>query len=62
MVPGGQGVGVAGAEDPLYVGQQRGVQAQRPGRIPALASPGRDVAPGGQGVGVAGAEDPLYVG
>jgi hypothetical protein len=38
-VPGGQGTGVVGAEDPFLVGQQRGGQAQRPGRVPALDNP-----------------------
>ena len=53
---------MAGAEDPLLVGQQSPEQGQRPGGVPALAGPGGDVVPGGQGAGVAAAEDPFLVG
>src|SRR6266568_1153189 len=40
VAAGGQGVGVAGAADPYHVGQQLSEQAQRLGRVPALAGPG----------------------
>lgn len=39
-------------QDLLLVGQQRGEQAQRPGRMPALTGQGRNVMRGDQGVEV----------
>jgi hypothetical protein len=62
VVAGGQGVGVAGAQDGFPVGQQFLVQAQGGGGVPALAGPVCDVVAGGQGVGVAGALDGFLVG
>ena len=49
VVPGGQGLRVLGAQDPLIDGQQRGELVAGPGRIPRLPGPGGEVAAGGQG-------------
>ena len=56
VAPGGEGVGMVGAQDPLLVGQQLLQQPERLAGITALLGEARDVAPGGEGVGVVGAQ------
>ena len=62
VVPGGQGVGVVGAQDPLAVGEGLLEQRDRLVQPPRRPVGAGEVVAGGQGVGVVGAQDPLAVG
>jgi hypothetical protein len=61
-VPGGQGVRVVRAEEPLDHRQQRGVLVTGGGRVPGFPGPVGEAIPGGQGERVLWAVDPLIAG